>query len=115
MKKILLLKHWQIFIILIIPMVINFVLRGSDYRLGSISSMTIAVILAILYLIIFFSWVLTIGLFIGSLPDAKYRLRKSIFTIAVLISFIGYSKLNLTVILNVDNYLPDWILIIQSL
>jgi hypothetical protein len=112
MKQILFLKHWQVFIFMIIPFAINIIFLGIDFNFGNISSTTIAVISSIIYLIIFFSWILAIGLFISSIPDNPYHLRKVIFIIAVFFSLIGYSKMNLSSIVNVDTLIPEWTTII---
>ena len=64
MKKLLTLKHWQVFLILTTGFVLNFILVESEFKIGQISSLKLAVIVGILSLILFFSWVLTIGIFV---------------------------------------------------
>lgn len=109
MKNILQLKHWQVFIILMIGYVLNFVLLRFEFSVGSISSLMIAVFFGIMTLILFFSWVLSIGLFFNSLPKNSYRFRKVVLIFAILSCTFGYSELQLSR-LAIDNIMvPEWI------
>ncbi len=108
MKKLLTLKHWQVFLILTTGFVLNFILVESEFKIGQISSLKLAVIVGILSLILFFSWVLTIGIFVNGIQDNPYHLRQGILIFAVLSSMIGYSELNIERLAAENLQIPNW-------
>jgi hypothetical protein len=95
MKKILTLKHWQVFLVLGLSYIISIALWDSDFYIGSISALDISVIFGIVTLIFFFLWILTLGLFVNSISENPYRFRKGLLIFSVLSSMTGYVGLNL--------------------
>ena len=114
MKKLLTLKHWQVFLILTTGFLLNFILVESDFKIGPVSSLLLAVIVGIISLILFFGWVLTIGIFVNGIQDNPYHLRQEILIFAVLSCLIGYSELNLERLAIENLQIPDWVGIILT-
>lgn len=67
MKELLKLKHWQVFLILATGFVLNIILLENKFQIGTVSSLMLAVIVGIISLILFFGWILTIGVFVNSI------------------------------------------------
>ena len=95
MSKILNLKHWQVFALLCTPYIISIIFWQGNFSIGNITALEISVIAGVLSLILFFSWILSIGLLLNSIPDNPYRFKKWLLIFAVICCIIGYSELNL--------------------
>ena len=115
MKKILRLKHWQIFSIIIVVEIISFVLTSSDFKIGSISSLYLAVIAAIITFILFFSWTLIIGLFLNNIKGNAYHFKNWILILAIFCCIQGYSYLNFQRLKLDNEFIPFWIEFISTL
>ena len=109
MNKIIKLKHWQIFIILTIGIFSPTIIRETNMEIGNIDTMKLGVVLNILGLILFFSWIAIIGLFLNGISDNPHHFNKTIFLCAILCCIIGYSELNLSLIDSVNELIPWWI------
>lgn len=108
MEKLLTLKHWQLFIIIGLSYTIGIAFWGSHFSIGDISSLEISVLFGIVYLFFFFSWILTIGLFLNSISENPYRFRKGLLIFAVLCSMTGYIELNLQRLAIEGVIIPIW-------
>lgn len=108
MKKILTLKHWQVFIVLGLSYTISIALWDSDFLIGNISSLDISVMFGIVSLIFFFLWILTLGLFVNSISENPYRFRKGLLIFSVLCSMTGYVELNLQRLAIEGLNIPIW-------
>jgi len=108
MKKLLILKHWQVFLVLGLSYAISIALWESDFLIGNISSLDISVIFGIVSLIFFFLWILILGLFVNSISENPYRFRKALLIFSVLCSMIGYIELNLERLTIEGINIPIW-------
>jgi hypothetical protein len=95
MTKILNLKHWQVFALLCTPYAVSIIFWQANFSFGNITAPKISAIAAVISLILFFSWILSIGLFLNNIPDNPYRFKKWLLIFAVLCCILGYSELNL--------------------
>ncbi len=95
MINVLKLKHWQVFIGLIVSPVLSFIIVESNLHFENISSNVLGGVFSILGLILFFSWAMVVGLSLNRIKENPYHFRKGIFQIAILLSIIGYSELNI--------------------
>lgn len=114
MKYIIKLKHWQIFIFIGTGYILNLVLTGINFSLGNISSMELSIVIGIITIVLFFLWVLAIGLYLNSIPDNPYKFNKLTLIISIVFSTVGYSDL-LYQRLGVGNFMPDWVSSILTL
>ena len=99
---------------MIIGFVLNITLIESNFKIGVVSSLELAVAFGILTLIIFFGWVLAIGLFVNSIPENPYRFKNGLLIFAVLSSLVGYSELNFQRLALENNFVPEWISIVLT-
>lgn len=114
MKRILTLKHWQIFIVPALSYAISIAIWGSHFSIGNISSLDISTTFGIIYLIAFFLWILTLGLFANSISENPYRFRKGLLILSVLCAMIGYIELNLQRLIIEGIVIPDWFSILMG-
>ena len=114
MKQIVKLKHWQVFVIISISYFISFILQEDNFKIGNITSLDLAAIATIITLIMFFSWTLTIGIYLNSIPTKPYHIKNYILFIAVCICILGYSNLNLQRLIFKNEIFPFWISFITT-
>lgn len=95
MNSILKLKHWQMFLILCSTYTISIVFWLNIFSIEKVLALQISVYSAVISLILFFSWVLVIGICLNKIPENPYHFRTPILIFAVLCSMIGYIKLNI--------------------
>ena len=109
MNGIIRLKHWQVFSIVVIGYIISYVLPTTNFEIGSITSLELAAIATIITLILLFSYILTIGLYLNNIKNNPYHFRNWVLIIAILCCILGYSYISLQK-LKLDNELiPFWI------
>lgn len=95
MNSILKLKHWQMFLILCSTYIIGIVFELNIFSIGRVLALQISVYSAIISLILFFSWIMVIGIYLNKIPDNPYHFRTPVLILAVLCSMIGYIELNI--------------------
>lgn len=95
MNSILNLKHWQMFLILCSVYAISIFFLLNVFSIDRVLALQISVYSAVISLILFFSWVLVIGIYLNKIPDNPHHFRAPILIFAVLCSMIGYIKLNI--------------------
>jgi hypothetical protein len=115
MKIFIKLKHWQIFIILGTGFILNLILSTNKFSIGNITSIGLGTVIGIFTLILFFLWVMTIGIFINRIPANSYHFRTWVLIFATLCNMIGYSELNLERILPISDFIPIWLLTLLTL
>ena len=108
MNKILTLKHWQIFLVPGLSYAISMAIWGNHFSVGNVSSLDISVTFGIIYLISFFLWILTLGLFVNQISENPYRFRKGLLIFSVLCSMTGYIELNLQRLAIEGLIIPYW-------
>jgi len=108
MEKIIRLKHWQVFGIVAIGYIISYILQSSNFEIWGIPSLVFAAISTIITLILIFSWIMVIGLFLNNKEENTHYFRNWVFILSVCSCVVGYSLLNLER-LNIDTaLLPFW-------
>ena len=107
MNNIFKLKHWQVFIILCTTYIISVFFRNNNFSIGEIAAFKISVFSAVITLILFFLWIMAIGLFLNNIKDNPFRFKKWILILAVLCTMIGYIELNLERLEFVGITFPD--------
>jgi hypothetical protein len=107
------LKHWQVFSVFTIFYILIFVFQINDFLIWTISSRKLEIVTTIVLLILFFSWILTTGLFLNSIPDNPYHFKNWLLYSAVIFVIIGYSDLNLKR-LDLENGIPFWLTFITT-
>nr|WP_319571735.1 hypothetical protein [uncultured Draconibacterium sp.] len=83
------------FALLCTPYTISIIFLQSNFSVGNVTALEISVIAGVLSLILFFLWILSIGLLLNSIPDNPYRFKKWLLVFAVICCIIRYSELNL--------------------
>lgn len=115
MENLIKLKHWQIFIILGTGFILNLVLSGIDFPIGKLTSSELSTMIGILTLILYFLWVLIIGLYLNNIPDNPYKFNKWILVSSIVFSIFGYSELYLQRLGNENYLMPEWISFLLTL
>lgn len=107
MKQSAKLKHWQVFSLIFIGYLISYRLRVSHFSIGSLTSLELAAATTIITLVLLFSWVLLIGIFLNSIPDSPFHFDNWRLIVAVFFCIVQYSLLNLQV-LGLEVELPSF-------
>jgi hypothetical protein len=108
MKRIIKLKHWQVFTVFMIFYVAIFIFHYNEFTIWNISSIKFEVFFSILLLILLFSWILTMGIFLNSIPDNPYHFKKWVIIFATISIVIGYTDLILHKLGNESSFIPLW-------
>ena len=103
MDTILKLKHWQVFTALMVFLLLSLAAAENSFSVGNISSIEFRVIFGITGLIIFFLWVMLIGLSLNRINGNPYHFNNILFILAVLFCVLGYGEMHLEG-LNPDNF-----------
>jgi hypothetical protein len=114
MKQIVKLKHWQVFGVISFCYLISFFLQEDNFKIGNITSLDLAAIVTIITVILFFSWILTIGIFLNNIPDKPFYFKNYMLFIAVCFCILGYSNLNLQRLVFKNEILPFWMSFITT-
>ena len=115
MENLIKLKHWQIFIVLGTGYILNLVLSGINFTIGNVTSSELSIMIGIITIFLFFLWVLTIGLYLNSIPDNPYKFNKWILVLSISFSIMGYSELLFERLGNENYILPVWISFVLTL
>jgi hypothetical protein len=105
MQKLLQIKHWKLSTILIVPMILS--ANHLEFEFRSITSKEVSLVLALVYIVILFSLILNIGLFINKIPENPFQFRRGLVIFSTLCCILGYSELNFSRIYNELNYAPE--------
>lgn len=95
MKRLLQLKHWQLFLVIFSTYFIALIFWQSDFNIAGITGLHISVLMSVIYIVAFFLWVLGVGLFLNSIPDNPHRFRGWLYTITSFLAMLAYIGLNL--------------------
>lgn len=95
MDRVIKLKHWQAFLILMTCVVLYVIAAKSNVNLWGISSLELKVLSGIVGLVVFFTWILIVGLFLNRVQDNPHHFRKSLLIVAIVGCILGYSDLHL--------------------
>jgi len=94
------LKHWQVFIGLMTFMVIYFLTNESMFGSENLSLTGLRITFGIIGQILFFTWVLLLGLSLDRIKENPHHFSKIIFVISVLCCILGYGNLQLRALLS---------------
>jgi len=97
------LKSWQVFVGLMIFIVLYFVSDKFNLCIGIFPDIDLSAIFGISALMIFFTWVLLIGLSLNEISENPFHFNVVIFIIAVFFCVLGYSELQLHVLMTFDS------------
>lgn len=95
MKKLLQLKHWQLFLVIFSSYFIALIFWQSDIGVAGVTGLHISVLMSVIYIVSFFMWVLGVGLFLNSIPDNPHRFRGWLYTITSFLAMLAYVGLNI--------------------
>ncbi len=109
MKKILRLKHWQVFSILTIFYILIFIFQKINFSIANVTSFELAIASTIILLVLFFLWLMSIGISLNQISDNPYYFRKSLLIIAGTSCILGYSFLNLQRLGFEKDIIPMWL------
>lgn len=89
------LKHWQIFIGLMFFTALPFLLADTNLGVGNVSSIELKTIFVVIGQIVFFSWVLLLGLSLNKIEENPHHFSKILLVISTLCCILGYGDLQL--------------------
>ncbi len=104
--KIFTIKNWQLFLLLCTTYIFGTVLWSGNSEILGIKTLYLSVTFSVITLIIFFSWVFLLGVFLNSIKENTYRFNKWFLLIASLLGMFIYIELNLSRLGNESFQLP---------
>jgi hypothetical protein len=115
MIKILRLKHWQIFLVLIAMIILSEIQKKVGVEIGNLSADKIQFTLVMIGLIIFYSWILIIGLTLNRIKDNPHRFNKYLLILATIFCIAGYGEMQYNLIFPDTEILYDTMNAIPSI
>jgi len=106
MNLLLRIKHWQLIVLLNIPLVIGFGLKVVGVSFAEIESATIFRLFVTIAQVVFFYWIYTLGINLNRRKTNPYKFNELIFSLAVFICTIGYALLGLKRVIPESKQLP---------
>ena len=89
------LKHWQVFIGFMTFLVLYYLTADSKFDSDNSSLITLNTTFSVIGQIVFFSWVLLIGLSLNKIKENPHHFSKILLVISVLCCILGYGGLQL--------------------
>jgi len=89
------LKHWQVFIALMFFTVLPFLLADSNLGVSNVSSIELKTTFVVIGQIVFFSWVLLLGLSLNKIEENPHHFSKILLVISTLCCILGYGDIQL--------------------
>ncbi len=89
--------------------IINLIISITNFSIGNITSMFLGTVIGIVTLILYFIWVMIIGIKINHIPENSYHFRTGCLIFATLCNILGYSELNIERILPISDFIPNWL------
>jgi hypothetical protein len=115
MKKLLKLKHWQVFLILTSTIFLSIITSVSDLRIGKFDSVQLSSIIRAIGVIIYFCWLLILGLALNNVAKNVYKFKSGLYVVAIFFSAFGYTNMNLQAIFYENYLIPSFITILSTL
>lgn len=109
MERIIKLKNWQVFSILIFFYILIFVFQEMELSIGKLTPIELTVASTIILLVLFFLWFMTIGIFLNQIADNPFHFKKYVLIIAGISCILGYSLLGLQRLEFERNIVPMWL------
>ncbi len=107
MNKLLKLKPWQLFIVLTCTIFISIFVAESDLKTENFDSLQLSSLIRVAGVIIFFLWLLILGLSLNNVPNNPYKFKSGIFIAAIIFCAFGYINMNLEIIFSESYVMPE--------
>ena len=104
MKSLLKIPAWQMFIFLTFSFLLNTIVRVTDLKFGSIDNISLLAIIRIFGLVIYFFWMLLLGLTLNKRQIKYYKFNNWIYILSLIFCILGYTNMNLSIIFKINNY-----------
>ncbi len=95
MKTVLKLKTWKLFLILFASIVASIIVASIKLNIGKFNSVQLAVIFRIIGLLIFFLWLMFLGLQLNKTKNNPYHFSNLLLVLAIISTTSSYVELNL--------------------
>jgi len=114
MQQILKLKHWQVFLFLMVWYVLYYIFSFTDFEILFISKAKLRAASGVIGTGVMIGWVMFIGLALNRINKNPYKFRDGILLVASIICILGYSELHLESINLESNLLPEFVSILLT-
>jgi hypothetical protein len=108
------LKHWQVFIVLMTFMVLYYLTADSKFGTDNFSSIELRTTFGVIGQIVFFTWVLLLGLSLNRIKENPHHFSKVLLIISVLCCILGYGDLQLRALSSDSSSINETISLILS-
>jgi hypothetical protein len=109
MKKVLRLKAWKLFLILFASIFASIIVETIKLNIGGLNSAQLAALFNIIGLIIFFLWLMLLGLQINKIKEIPYHFSNLLLVLATISATSTYIEMNLQVLLKEYDFIPFYI------
>lgn len=109
MKILLNQKHWILFLILFSFAFLSMVLPETNITIANFNSLETSLIFRIIAIVIFFIWLLVLGINLNSKIENPYHFSNIVFILAIIFSASNYVIMNLEMLFNDSNLIPTFL------
>lgn len=109
MKILLKQKHWILFLILSSFMLASMIIPETKVVIANFDSFETSLILRIIAIGIFFTWLLVLGINLNNKVENPYRFNNILLILAILFSASNYVIMNLQMLLNSSSLIPEFL------
>jgi hypothetical protein len=103
MKKLFTVQHWKMFLILTGTIFLSIFISETNLKINDFGNVELSIFIRIFGIVIYFLWIMLLGLSLNNRKEAHYKFNKTLFILAVIFCLVGYSEMNIKTIYN-DNY-----------
>ena len=100
------LKPWKLFLILTFSLFASIFAASSTISIGDFNSLQISIVIRIIGTLIFFSWLLLLGLQLNKIEGNPYHFSNLLFVLAIVSTATSYVEMNLQVLWTDNNPIP---------
>jgi len=106
MNSILKMKHWQMFIILSICLILSIVIGYAEISIGNLDWIKSATVFREIGMIIYLSWLLVLGVSLNKVQGNPHSFKGGLLVFLGIATILGYTDLNLGALLGDRNPIP---------
>jgi hypothetical protein len=107
MNKLLIIKHWQLFIVLTCTIFISIIVVENGLKIGDFDSLQLSSLIRVIGVIILFMWFLILGLSLNGVTNNPHKFKSGLFIAAILFCAFGYVNMNLEIIFSKNYSVPE--------
>lgn len=115
MNGVMKLKHWQLFLILSVSVIVSETIAYAEIGIGNLDWIKSATLFREIGMVVCFSWLLLLGLSLNRVKENPHKFRSGLFVIFIVAEIFGYTDVNLDALLGDRNPIPEFLSLLFAL